>query len=137
MGFVSIATLLIVQNSLEEKDLGIATASNQFSRTLAGTIGVGISGSLASSRIAKGMDAIVSSNKNLDIPAELVGEISRNAETLFRPEVQSSLPPALLTSLHQLVSKGVMVVFILSMAMAVVTAFLCFMLPKTSNSKSE
>ena len=73
----------------------------------------------------------------VDIPAELVGEISRNAETLFRPEVQASLPPALLTSLHQLVSEGVMVVFLLSMAMAVVTAFLCFMLPKKSNFKSD
>jgi MFS family permease len=132
MGFVSISTLLIVQNSVAEKDLGIATASNQFSRTLAGTIGVGISGSLASSRIAKGMEAIVSSNKNLDIPTELVDEISRNVETLFHPDVQASLPPALLASLHQLVGEGVMVVFILSMVMTSITAVFCFMLPKTS-----
>ena len=137
MGYVSIATLLTVQNSLAPKDLGIATASNQFSRTLAGTIGVGISGSLASSRIAKGMEAIVATNKNPDISTELIDQISQNIEMLFSPEVQSSLPSALLTSLHKLVGEGVMVVFLISMAMAVVCAVFCFMLPKTSNPASS
>jgi EmrB/QacA subfamily drug resistance transporter len=37
MGFVSISTLLLVQNSLSNSDLGVATASHQFSRTLGGT----------------------------------------------------------------------------------------------------
>ena len=55
MGFVSMATLLVVQDSLDVADLGIATASNQFSRTLGGTIGVGISGSFVTMTLSKAM----------------------------------------------------------------------------------
>ena len=56
MGFVSIATLLIVQDSLAEEALGVATASHQFSRTLGGTIGVGVAGTLLSSRVSGGSE---------------------------------------------------------------------------------
>ncbi len=48
MGFVSVATLLKVQNSLRESDLGVATSSQQFARTLGGTIGIGFSGAMVS-----------------------------------------------------------------------------------------
>ena len=41
MGFVSLATLLIVQNSVDQADLGVVTASHQFARTMGGTVGVG------------------------------------------------------------------------------------------------
>jgi hypothetical protein len=59
MGFVSISTLLIVQNSLPEEDLGIATASHQFSRTIGGTIGIGISGSFVTTRFQAAMDELM------------------------------------------------------------------------------
>ena len=36
MGFVALGTILVVQNSLSDLDLGVATASNQFARTLGG-----------------------------------------------------------------------------------------------------
>ena len=36
MGFVALGTILVVQNSLSDIDLGVATASNQFARTLGG-----------------------------------------------------------------------------------------------------
>jgi hypothetical protein len=57
MGFTSIATLLIVQNSVEKTDLGVATSSHQFTRTLGGTVGIGICGSLVTARFARVADA--------------------------------------------------------------------------------
>ena len=41
MGFVGLSTLLLVQASLTEEHLGVATSSNQLARTLGGTMGVG------------------------------------------------------------------------------------------------
>jgi len=44
MGLVTLSTLLIVQDSLKPENLGVATSFHQFSRTLGGTIGVGVCG---------------------------------------------------------------------------------------------
>ncbi len=49
MGFITLSTLILVQESLPSKDLGVATSFHQFSRTFGGTIGVGICGGLATS----------------------------------------------------------------------------------------
>ena len=38
---VILATLVVVQNSVNIADLGVATSSNQFARTLGGTVGMG------------------------------------------------------------------------------------------------
>ena len=44
MGLVGLSTLLVVQNCLDNSDLGVATSSHQFARTLGGTVGVGVCG---------------------------------------------------------------------------------------------
>ncbi len=69
-GFVSMATLLVVQDSLDKSDLGVATASHQFSRTLGGTIGVGISGSFVTMALSNVMESLLNTNLN-NLPPSL------------------------------------------------------------------
>ena len=52
MGFVTLATLLVVQASLDGSNLGVATSSHQFARTLGGAIGVGVCGGVVTARFA-------------------------------------------------------------------------------------
>jgi len=134
MGFVSIATLLVVQNSLQTKDLGVATTSQQFARSLGGTLGVGISGSLVSARISEAVAAFLDSNTGMGLPLELVGRIRKNIENLFLPGAQSLLPEAALASLQEALGQGVMVVFFVSLTAAFICLIFCWMLPgKTGN----
>jgi len=51
MGFVSLTTLLVVQDSVEPANLGVATSFHQFSRTMGGTIGVGLCGGIVTDRL--------------------------------------------------------------------------------------
>lgn len=134
MGFVSISTLLIVQNSLPESDLGIATASHQFSRTLGGTIGIGVSGSFVTARISSAMDLFANSGIQDKIPSSITGRIYHGIENLFRPEVQSLLSENIQKALQEAVANGVKWVFGAALAASLICLFFSFKLPsKTMN----
>jgi EmrB/QacA subfamily drug resistance transporter len=130
MGFVSISTLLIVQNSLPGEDLGVATASHQFSRTLGGTIGVGISGSLVTVRLQKVMDALMTSGIDGRIHQSLSAHLHQSIEGLFRPEIQSLLAENVQKALREAVAGGVVLVFWVSLIAACMCLFFSYRLPE-------
>ena len=130
MGFVSIPTLLIVQNSLDIADLGVATASHQFSRTLGGTIGIGIAGSFVSASLAGGMETLIKSGLLDKLPPSLQVRVQHNLENLFRPEVQALLSPQIKSSLQNAVVQGVSLVFWITLAVSVIALVLCLLLPR-------
>jgi MFS family permease len=123
MGFTSIATLLIVQNSVEKKDLGVATSSHQFTRTLGGTVGIGICGSLVTARFAQVADALNQSALQGTISPAAMDQIRQNFENFFRPDVQQQLLPDIQQAMHQAIGNCVIDVFWL----ALVTALICLL----------
>ncbi len=130
MGFISISTLLIVQNSLSPEDLGIATASQQFSRTLGGTIGIGISGSLVTERLQESIQALIPPNVLDKVMPSFSTHLQQGIENIFRPEIQSLLAPNIRTALRESVAQGVSVVFWASVIMALLCLFFSYRLPK-------
>jgi EmrB/QacA subfamily drug resistance transporter len=116
MGFVSIATLLIVQDSLDSDALGVATASHQFSRTLGGTIGVGVCGALLTARLAATLE---STGKT----------ISGGAGVLMQPETKGALTAALDTSMRQMLASGLGTVFWGAALVAALCLLVCWILP--------
>jgi EmrB/QacA subfamily drug resistance transporter len=95
---------LTVQNAVEDKLLGVATASSQLFRQLGGTIGVSIMGSIMSSRMSKKMAELASGAPEID-PAELLPEAAEKLSELNNPsalmdpekllEIQNALPSEL------------------------------------------
>lgn len=128
MGFVSISTLLIVQNSLPGEDLGIATASHQFSRTLGGTIGIGVSGSFVTARLHTAMDVLMTPGIDGRIHQSLSTHLQQNLEGLFRPEIQSLLTENVQRALREAVAKGVTLVFWASLIAACMCLFFSYKL---------
>lgn len=130
MGFVALGTILVVQNSLSDLDLGVATSSNQFSRTLGGTIGVGIGGGLFSLRFDDELDAILKSASPSEWPAAAASQVQQNPENLFRPEIQALLSADTLQKLQDAVARSVMSVFGMVLAASILCLLLCFLLPR-------
>ena len=130
MGFVSISTLLMVQNSLETSDLGVATSSHQFTRTLSGTIGMGISGSLVTARLSKGIDILVNSEPKGMLPLSVANQLRENIDNLFQPDVQSMLTPLSQKLLHGVIADSVMMVFWAAMLAAALCLVFSYFLPK-------
>lgn len=130
MGFVALGTILVVQNSLSDSDLGVATASNQFSRTLGGTIGVGVGGGLFSLHFDDELHAVLRSVTSSDWPPAVASQVQQNPEHMFRPEVQALLSANMLQKLHEAVARSVMSVFWMVLAASVLCLILCKLLPK-------
>jgi EmrB/QacA subfamily drug resistance transporter len=123
MGFVSMATLLVVQDSLDKSDLGVATSSHQFSRTLGGTIGVGISGSFVTVTLSNAMESLMGKELNSLSPA-LTVQIKQSIENIFRPEIQALLAPDVQKTMQAAVEKGISLVFWITFF----TSLLCLVL---------
>ena len=115
MGFVTLATLLVVQSCLSASDLGVATSSHQFSRTLGGTVGIGICGSLVTARFSRVAENLNASVLDGGIPSAVMTRIRQNFENFFQPDVQQQLVPDLLDALHRAIGNCVIDVFWLAL----------------------
>jgi len=136
MGFVSIATLLAVQNSLDESDLGVATSSQQFARTLGGTIGIGICGSVVSLHLGRTLNALRGSSMGHEFPHDLGAHLSRNIETLFDPNFQENLSAGVLRALQEAVESGVEWVFWCTLAASLLSLAFCLRLPAPGSAQA-
>jgi EmrB/QacA subfamily drug resistance transporter len=130
MGYVSVATLLIVQNSLDADNLGVATSSQQFARTLGGTIGIGISGSLAITHLSGSMESFLNSPDQLEIPPSLSENLLSSFESILQPEILASLSPIIQKSLHEAVEKGVRTVFWSALMASLLSLLCCYLVPR-------
>ena len=133
MGFIALSTLLVVQDSLSESELGVATASHQFSRTLGGTIGIGISGSFVSMKLSKIMDSLMGSGLN-NLPPSLNLQIKQSIENIFRPEVQALLAPDVQKTMQNAVAQGVSQVFWITLIASLLCLLSSAMLSRTNGS---
>ena len=118
MGFVSLATLILVQNSVSDEDLGVVTSFHQFGRSLGGTIGVGICGGL----VTNGLFRRLESGSAL-LPEQLMISLQQSIENLLLPEFQMSVPQSVAETLQNAVLSGVFAVFV----MATLSSFLCLL----------
>jgi len=134
MGFVTLATLLTVQSSVDASDLGVATSSHQFSRTLGGSIGVGVSGGIVTARLSRAMEKLDLSDHFPNSTADLATDFSRNVEHLFRQEVQAGLPLDLRITLQQAVGESVDGVFCSVLVVSILCLICCLIIPPDDRS---
>jgi EmrB/QacA subfamily drug resistance transporter len=134
MGFVTLSTLVAVQNSLDVANLGVATASHQFARTLGGTVGIGICGGFVTAKLATISDRVIAS---LSPGGSASTEPGISVENLFQPEVQARLPANLQQTLHSAVADGVFLIFWTVLAVAMLCVLFSLLLPSCDRIKSH
>jgi len=130
MGFVSVSTLLKVQNSLQDTDLGIATSSQQFARTLGGTIGIGFSGALVSHYIDKSISNLLNSPLRSEIPPDMAAHLSQNLQDFLRPEIVEYLSTKAITAIRTSIGEGVQAVFWTALLVSFLSIIMCKMMPE-------
>ena len=128
MGFVTLATLLVVQNSLKTEDIGVATSSHQFARTLGGTLGIGICGGLFTARLDREMSRL-----SPDFFAEIMNQerLSHHIENIFNPEILSKISDNALEPLRIAALSGLSMVFWIIFGISILCLGCCLLLPKT------
>lgn len=129
MGFVTLSTLLLVQRSLKSEDMGVATSSHQFARTLGGTIGIGICGGLFTARLA---NEIEMRSLNDAIETAKDASIGSHMENLFDPETLSRLSETARQAFQAASLSSLSIVFWVISAVSLVCLGVCLFLPGKS-----
>ncbi len=116
LGFTSSANILSVQNAVPWNMRGVATASSQFFRTISGTIGVALMGTILNTQMAQLFTPILAQFST--VVARLPRHIAP-ANILLTPDVRASLPQPFLSLLQQALSQSLFWVYVLIFVMAV------------------
>jgi len=121
VGMIIQVMVLAVQNSVEHKDLGTATATESFSRSMGGAFGVAVFGAILSNRLSYNLSRLLPK-----------GGASRlvNTETIAAsPAAIRRLPSGIQHAVIEALARSIHVVFLLSVPLAV-AAFLVTLLLK-------
>ena len=125
MGFVSLTTLLVVQDSVDRANLGVATSFHQFSRTMGGTIGVGLCGGVVTDRLISELTAAGQS-----LPEPLIEMLRESMANLFQQEFQAMVPETMQPLLQDAVLQGVYLALIIVFIVSLLNLGLSLLLPK-------
>ena len=137
MGFVTLSTLLVVQSSVPPADLGMATGTHQYARTLGGTVGIGVCGGLVTGRIATTVARVAYGGIDNDSQGQLLHQISKSPELLLKPDIGHMLPDTTLTALREAVIQGVSSVFLLTCIAALACMLVVAFLPVQPSTARE
>ncbi len=126
LGFASSVFILSVQNAVPWKLRGVATATTQFFRTMGGTVGVAIMGTILNAQMALRFTPIYSQFSN--VASRLPKNIAP-ANVLLTPELRASLPMPFLIQLQNALSQSLFWVYGLMFVLAVLGLATMFLLP--------
>jgi MFS family permease len=131
LGFSMQTIVIALQNSVEFRDLGVATSANTFFRSIGATMGVALFGTVYASRLAHNLPLEIEKLKASN-PAALAGAtpekfaaLKENTAVLktFTPELQAGIVHAFVNSFH--------VVFLTAVPVTVIGFLVAFMLRET------
>lgn len=125
MGFVSLTTLLVVQNSVEPANLGEATSFHQFSRTMGGTLGVGICGGVVTDRLITELSVA-----GQGLSESLIQMLKESMANLFQKEFQEMIPAGKEALLQNAVLESVYLLLVIVFIVSLINCGLSMLLPK-------
>jgi hypothetical protein len=125
---------LVVQNTVPYRVLGVATSSIQFFRSLGGTLGLAVLGSVMTNRFAAELAKVVPARVKEVVPREQLAYLAENPQALLSPEARFQLEAAftplgaegaglleqLLDALRQALSSAIGEVFLISLVVVAV-----------------
>lgn len=98
-------TILVVQNAVDHRDLGVATAAAQFFRQMGGAFGVAAFGAVMNARLAADLPG--------RIPAQAIADVAGDLGALLSsPEAIRALPPAVAAGVTASVETAIHSVFV-------------------------
>ncbi|MGO4783237.1 MDR family MFS transporter [Cryobacterium sp. W22_MBD10_FK3] len=126
LGMVMQNLVLVVQNSIEVKNLGVATSAVTFFRSLGGTVGVSVLGSVLGTVVAQHIKDGITTLAPADqaVAAQTLG-------SGVIPHV-SDLPAAIRVVVESAYGSGVGTVFLLGVPLAIITLVMVSLMPNAS-----
>lgn len=131
VGMVMQNLVLIVQNTVRPEQLGAASSNVAFFRSLGGTIGVSVMGSILGTKVT---DLMADRQHDLQVAIAKLGQkgadIAQSLQSGTLPEV-SKLPVGIRTIIEAVYGQAVADIFLVAVPLAVVTIIAILLLPNT------
>ncbi len=119
MGLIIQVMVLAVQNSVDQKDLGTATAAEQFVRSMGGVFGVAAFGAILNNRLAYNLPRLLP-------PA--AAKAVNFTQVIGSPEQIKKLPPAIQHGVILSLAHGIHVLFLLAVPLVLAAFLVTFLL---------
>jgi len=116
--------VLAVQNAVDHRDLGTATATESFSRSMGGAFGVAVSGAILTNRLLHNLALLVPA-RSLGRAHVDVGQLTGSPQAIHR------LPPAIQRGVIESLSRSIHVVFLVAVPLALAAFGVTFLLRET------
>ncbi|HEX9978686.1 MAG TPA: MDR family MFS transporter [Acidimicrobiia bacterium] len=121
IGFVMQVLVIAVQNAVEISDLGVATSSNTFFRSLGGAFGTALFGAVLSGSLASNLTRLVPPSAMTDVP---IDQLARS------PALIAQLPPATQTGVIQAFSDSITLGFLVAVPIVLIAIVLVSVMPE-------
>jgi EmrB/QacA subfamily drug resistance transporter len=126
LGFASTAYIISIQNAVPWSLRGVATASNQFFRTIGGTIGVAVMGTILNAQMATRFSPIFA---HFAAGAARLPKGIAPANVLLTPNIRATLPAILIDQLQNALASSLFWVYLLTLLLAIAGLITMFMMP--------
>jgi hypothetical protein len=119
IGMIIQVMVLAVQNAVERRDLGTATATESFIRSMGGAFGVAIFGAILTNRLTYNLKLLLPSGSTID-PDSLTGS----------PAAIAKLPPSVHDAVIQSLANAIHVVFLAAVPLTIAAFVVTWFLPE-------
>ncbi len=120
IGMIIQVMVLAVQNSVPHSDLGTATATESFTRSMGGAFGVAIYGAIFNNRLAFNLAQLLPAGRGSVNAAQLQGS----------PQAIRALPPAIRGPVLLALARSIHVVFLFAVPLAIAAFVVTWLLPE-------
>jgi len=120
LGMVMQVLIIALQNAVEHRDLGIATSTNTFFRSLGGAFGAALFGAILSGRLAYHLPRLLPPDAGAVDPALITGS----------PAMMRTLPANVQTAVAEAFARSIVSVFRWAIPFAVVSLILALAIPE-------
>jgi EmrB/QacA subfamily drug resistance transporter len=120
IGMIIQVMVLAVQNSVPHSDLGTATATESFTRSMGGAFGVAIYGAIFNNRLAFNLARLLPRGAGSVDPAQVQGS----------PQAIRALPPATRQAVLLALARSIHVVFLFAVPLAIAAFVVTWFLPE-------
>ncbi len=129
MGMVMVPMLIAVQNAVPRRDLGIATSTILFFRTIGGAVGVAVMGAVMAHRLQGELGAVLAAAGEGTRLAAQVQELVAQPDLVVNPATREMLAPVLLAHVRLALAHALHGVFVVGFIVCLVALASSFLVP--------
>lgn len=129
MGMVMVPMLIAVQSAVPKRELGMATSTLQFFRTIGGAVGVAVMGAVMSHRLQTELGAMLAASGPGTRLAAQVQELVTHPDLIVNPATRDLLAPVLLAHARLALAHALHGVFVVGLIVCLVALASSFLVP--------